>query len=283
MARIDTTKPEVVSALILDALTPNLVYGDYFNMDYQGDLGPVGTQVTINSISDLTISDYSGATSTLTYEDIETTGQTMIVDLSKTFSFRVLDDDTSQSVNKGILDKATEKAGFNLAKVYDEYLRDKLLSEATLTADLGDDTTPLEISDSGLTPSEFFALIARKLDETDLPREGRIITIPPVLLESLYLDTATKFTENMDIMSNGIIGNLAGFQVRVTNQVDNTDGAQFKIIASSPMCATRAVQLSNTELLRLESKFGTGCRGILTGAAKATRPEAVAVATVNVG
>lgn len=280
MARIDTTKPEIVSRLILADLEPNLVYGDLFNQDFQGDLA-YGSKVIINSDSDLTIEDYTPGSTTISYENAVTTSQDMLIDMSKYWAFKLYDVDNQQSINDDTLARKSMKAGLDLAKVYDGVLRDKILGTGSLiTADLGDDTTPLEVGASGdVTVSEFFARMARKLDEANVGREGRLIVIPPILMEKLVL--SSDFLANNESLANGSIGRYFGFDVRVTSQVSDTAGAKYKIIASNNANATRAVTIDGTELLRLETEFATGCRGYLVGGATVTRPGAVALATID--
>jgi hypothetical protein len=49
---------QIWSQSILTALQKNLVYGALFNNDYEGEIRQKGDTVKINSVGDMTISDY---------------------------------------------------------------------------------------------------------------------------------------------------------------------------------------------------------------------------------
>ena len=63
--------PEIWSAMMLESLKKNLVYGDpsVVNRDYEGEISAQGDTVHIRSISRPTISNYTKG-ATLTYETL---------------------------------------------------------------------------------------------------------------------------------------------------------------------------------------------------------------------
>ena len=51
--------PALWADTLLPALRANLVYGNLFNEDYQGEISRMGDTVKINSIGDVTIYNYT--------------------------------------------------------------------------------------------------------------------------------------------------------------------------------------------------------------------------------
>ena len=51
--------PQIWADTILAALRVNLVYGNLFNDDYEGQIAKMGDTVKINAIGDITINSYT--------------------------------------------------------------------------------------------------------------------------------------------------------------------------------------------------------------------------------
>ena len=82
-------------------------------------------------------------------------------------------------------------------------------------------------------------------------------------------------------LETGAVARAAGFDIYISNNVPNTSGAKYKVIASTQESNTYAEQLIKTEAYRREKGFDDGVKGLLVYGAKIIRPAAVAVATVN--
>lgn len=83
----------VWSSRILEALEKNLVYGQggVVNRDYEGEISNEGDRVHIHSFNDLTIATYTKNSTTVSYEVLTDSRQTLLIDQSKYFAFKVDD------------------------------------------------------------------------------------------------------------------------------------------------------------------------------------------------
>src|SRR5690606_14297384 len=84
--------PQVWAAELLVALEKSLVYGQpgVVNTDYEGEISQYGDTVSVNSVGDPTIGDYT-AHSDISVEALDTTAATLKIDVAKYFAFEVDD------------------------------------------------------------------------------------------------------------------------------------------------------------------------------------------------
>lgn len=275
--------PELWSARILSKLQPNLVYANLMNRDYEGEISQYGDTVHIASVGDVTVKAYTKNTDIDDPEDLSTEDQTLIIDQMKYFNFSVNDVDKAQ-MRTDLMDQYAANAAFSLRKDADTYCATILSAgEIGKDAGLGDDTTPLELTDPG---SAYDLLVSMQiaLDEADVPDVGRWVVVPFAfkgLMEKddRFVMTGTAQAENR--LANGFAGRAAGFDIYTSNQVPNTSKTKYKIIGSVPMAATFADQILETEAYRPQKRFSDAIKGLHVYGAKVTMPEIVAVSTVN--
>jgi len=274
---ISSSIPTIISAAILKALQKRLVYARLFNTDYQGDVTP-GATVKIISIGSTTIGTYT-RDQDIDWQTLDETGQDLSIDQQKYYAVKIDDIDGVQA-RPDLLAAYANDAAYQMQDTIDTFLAGKLSGAAdTITADLGDGTTPLEINSGNVGST--LRLIARKLDDAKVPRVGRVVVVPPWFVEDLVTANITESTNNAQEIANGIVGRYAGFDVLMSDNVPNTTGAKHKIVAGTPMAATWAVQISKSEQIRLQNTFADGVRGLAVYGAKVTRPGTLAVATCN--
>jgi hypothetical protein len=276
MALTANTIPTLVGQAILEALRKGLVYSRLFNRDYQGDV-TYGDSVKIPGIGSVSVSDYTRYTD-LTWNPVSDESQTLPIDQAKSFSIVIDDLDEVQS-KPDVWAAYGREARYQLQDVIDQYLASVLAAGGTLTSDLGNDTTPLEINSANI--GEKLLLIARKLDEAKVPRERRVAVLPPWAIEDLTLANILESTDNTSELENGEVGRYAGFDILMSNNVPNSSGTAYKIVAGSDISATLAMQIEKVETIRLESYFGDGLRGLSVYGSKVTRPDTIAVMTAN--
>lgn len=275
--------PELWSARILSKLQPNLVYANLMNRDYEGEISQYGDTVHIASVGDVTVKAYTKNTDIDDPEDLSTEDQTLIIDQMKYFNFSV-DDVNKAQMRTDLMDQYAANAAFSLRKDADTYCATILSAgEIGKDAGLGDDTTPLELTDPG---SAYDLLVSMQiaLDEADVPDVGRWVVVPFAfkgLMEKddRFVMTGTAQAENR--LANGFAGRAAGFDIYTSNQVPNTSKTKYKIIGSVPMAATFADQILETEAYRPQKRFSDAIKGLHVYGAKVTMPEIVAVSTVN--
>ena len=86
---------------------------------------------------------------------------------------------------------------------------------------------------------------------------------------------------NQAILQNGLVGEAAGFQIHLSNNVPSTSGAKSKVVAGTNQAGSFAEQLVELEAYRLEKNFSDAVKGLHVYGAKVVQPKALAVLTCN--
>lgn len=277
MALSAATIPTIVGEAILESLTKNLVYGNLYNQDYMGEVAP-GNAVKIPSIGSVSVGDYTEYTD-MDDENASDSSQTMNISEQKFFSI-VLDDIDSAMSKPAVMAAYAREASNQMAATVDSFLATTLATGGTLTSDLGDDTTPLEVNSASIGST--LRAMATKLDLALVPRNGRYVVLPPELVAKLVAANITDETNNSAVLADSYVTRYAGFDVLMSHQVPNTAGDKFKVVAGSNISATMALAINETEMIRHPTQFADKLRGLAVFGGLVTRPATVAVATCNV-
>lgn len=271
--------PEVWSAAILSALNDRLVFAQpgVVNRNYEGDIARAGDTVHITSFGDPGVRDYERNTD-ITWENLDSDQQTLVIDQEKYFAFTVDDVDRRQAL-PGFVEESATGASYNLAAVADQFVAGEIADGV----DSANVLAAREIANPGQAYSTLVDLRTR-LTRTNTPVDGRYVVVPPEFYAQLLSDDrfirldASGTTEGL---RNGQVGRAAGFDVIEANTVPEEDGT-FTLLAGHSIAATYAEQILQTEALRLENQFGDGIRGLHVYGAKVTRPTNVARVDVEV-
>lgn len=277
---ISTFIPTIWEARLLAHLDKALVYGNLVNRDYEGDIRQQGDTVKINQIADITVRDYKKGTD-ITIDDVDGTPTTLTISQDKYFAFKVEDVDAAQA-NVNLVDAAMARASYAMRDVVDQYIA-SFYASAGVTTGLGDDTTPLSIA-SATKAYESLVDLKGALDDANVPADGRFAVVPSqfygyMLKDSRFVAAGTQKTDT--VLTNGYIGQAAGFQIYQSNNVPNTKGAQYKILAGTRAAISFAQQITSTEALRMEKAFSDMVRGQLVYGAAVVQPKALACMTAN--
>jgi hypothetical protein len=274
--------PTVWAARLLAALEKTLVYGqsDVVNREYEGEIQQAGDSVKISTIGEITVADYT-KDSDMTVQTLDDADQMLKIDQQKYFNFIVDDIDRAQQ-NVNVMDGAMRRAGYKLKDLADQFIAGSYVYAPTDTG-IGDDTTPI----AGLASNAAYELLIAmkvKLDERDIPTDGRFVVIPPflegaLLKDSRFVSAGTAMTDQR--LVNGRVGRAAGFDVLLSNNVPNTSSTKYKVIAGHPMGYSYAEQIVKVKTYDPEKRFGNGVKGLHVYGGKLIRPQAWCVATVN--
>lgn len=275
--------PDIWSARILTNLSRTAVAAGICNRDYEGDAS-VGDSVKITSITDPTITAYTGAD--MTPEDIDDATRSLLLDQKQSFNFYLDDVERAQSVNGGaILQEAIDRASYGLANTLDAYVLGLMGAGASASAP---DHQIAEATISTVTDA-YDALVnwGVLLDEADVPAQERFVVVTPALHGKLLKDS--RFVAAGDVAAaatraNGMVGSAAGFQVFKSNNLPDGPGAGAGklMIAGSRFATTLAEQVRSVEAYRVEKKFADGVKGLHVYGAKVTRATALVAADVIV-
>ncbi|MCC6327357.1 MAG: P22 coat protein - protein 5 domain protein [Acidobacteria bacterium] len=275
--------PTVWAARLLTALEKSLVYGqaNVANRDYEGDIRQAGNTVKIASIGDVTIGDYTKNSDIDEPETLADSDLSLVIDQSKYFNFYVDSIDRAQQ-NVNVLDEAMKRAAWKLRETADTYLSGVMDAAVPAGNKIGSVTTPkVPTKDDAY---EYLVDLGVLLDESDTPIDGRFVVVPAwfhglLLKDERFIKAGT--TRSDRTLSNGEVGEAAGFSILKSNNVPNTTGTKYKIIAGHRIATAYVEQVLDVQTFKPEKRFGDAVKGLHVYGAKAVRPTALAELIAN--
>jgi hypothetical protein len=271
--------PTVWAARLLVALEKALVYGqtNVCNRDYEGEIAEVGSSVKIGSIGDVTIGDYERNTDISDPEILTDSEQSLLIDNAKFFNFYVDSVDRAQQ-NVNVMDEAMRRSAHGLREKADSYLAGIMASAVTGSNTIGTLGTP-EVPTKA-NAYEYLVDLGIKLDEADVPIAGRFVTVPAwfhglLLKDDRFVKVGSRRSDA--VLANGEVGDAAGFTILKSNNVPNTTGTKYKIIAGHSVATTYAEQIVDLHTYKPEKRFGDAVKGLHVYGAKVVQPNALAM------
>ena len=270
--------PQIWSARLLAHLDKIHVYAGLVNRDYEGEIKQYGDTVKINQIGDITIKKYTGAKID---DPDELTGEqnTLVIDQANYFNFAIKDVDNAQT-NPKLMNEAMARAAYGLNDTVDSLLAGIMVAGAA--GAIGSDESPIVPTKDDAY--DLLVDLGTELTEKNVPLVGRWVVVPPfyhglLQKDSRFVGNGTDV--NMAILQGGHIGAAAGFQIYVSNNVPNTEGAKYKILGGTNAGASFAEQITETEGYRPESNFSDAVKGLHLCGVKVLQKNALATLTVN--
>ena len=274
--------PEVWSARLLEHLDKVHVYAGLMNRDYEGDIRAYGDTVHINQVGDITISDYTGSDIS-DPQELDSTMLDLVIDKAKYFNFQIKDVNNAQS-NPKLVDAAMQRASYGMNDVIDQYLASLLLAGVDKDNVLYGDTDA--VTPTSANAYDYLVDLGVVLNEANVPMMGRWVVVPPwfhglLLKDPRFVGNGTGYSQA--VLQGGLVGEAAGFQIHLSNNVPNTSGSKYKVIAGTNAAGAFAEQLVELEAYRLEKNFSDAVKGLHVYGAKVIQPKALAVMTCNKG
>lgn len=285
--------PELWAAKLLDHYDTNLVYSQasVANRDYEGEISNQGDTVHINQIGDPGVRAYNRAAD-ITFDDLGTTDQELLIDQADYFAFYVNDVDKVQA--KGDLGgPGLTRASLKLRAKSDAYAGSLLKAGAHASNQLGRVkivSGGTQMAGSGqITAYDVLVELGLKLDNQDAPEEGRYVVVDPSFIAAIAKDdrfVRVDASGTSEMLRNGVLFRAAGFDIMKTTAVPTVGGAGAAkddkvLIAGVPGAFTFANQIIKTEAGRREKGFDDFVKGLNVYGAKVTIPEGLATATVQ--
>jgi len=256
--------PKVWAATILRTLESKLVAKKIANTEYTGEIKKMGDAVYFNGLADPTISSYTGAT--ISYEALQDSRITLLVDTADMFAFKVGDIEAAQASmdTKG---SQAQRSAYKLAQSCDTSIMGEYVNA-------GKTVTAATITSANVL--SFIAAFEQKLAESDVDSSDMWMVIPPWIQTKLKL-AGIKFSINEGLKGKGgmMWTNELGFDIYVTNQVINTGTTAVPIshiMAGSGMALAFADQINETETLRAIDTFDDLVRGLHNYGHKVIKP-----------
>ena len=271
--------PTVWAARLLVALDKSLVYGqaNVCNRDYEGEIREAGNTVKIASIGDVTVADYVKNSDIADPETLTDEEQSLLIDNAKYFNFYVDSVDRAQA-NANIMDEAMRRSAWSLRAAAVTFLAaamEAAVPSGNKIGTVGDPVVPTKDD-----AYEHLVDLGVLLDEGNVPVDGRFVVVPAWFHGLLLKDDrfVRSGTFRGDIrLANGEVGEAAGFRILKSNNVPNTSGAIFKIIAGHSMATSFAEQVLDVQTYQPEKRFGDAVKGLHVYGAKVVRPTALSM------
>ena len=288
--------PSVYSRKVLNFFRKASVVEAITNTDYAGEISAYGDSVKIIKEPVISVSDYTRGSDTsatkLTDQELN-----LVVDSAKAFKFIVDDIETNMS-HVNFKEVASSSAAYALKDSYDAAVIASMFSgvsasspdhiigsdSATADATMSHATNSVDLLGSdgtGVDALDLMARMARKLDDQNVPEEGRWFVAPPQFYEELGKSgsklLSVDFNAGQGSIRNGLVssGKLRGFDMYKSNNIAATSNASGKVLAGHISSTATANTILSTEVIRDPSSFGDIVRGLHVYGAKVLRPEAL--------
>jgi len=272
--------PEIWSAKMLVSLKKSLVFAQpgVVNRDYEGDIANAGDTVRIKSLNRPTIGTYTKNSTAISPETLTDAQRSLLIDQAKYFAFEVDDIDSAQGVG-GDLETALMEAAYGLRDVADQYVAGLYTGAAA-----GNQIGTVSVTTAALAYTQLRRLSV-KLDEANVPQEGRYVVVPPwyhgLLLEEDKF-VRVDASGNDQALRNGIVGRALGFDVLKSNNCVLVTGDDYAVQAGHPSAISYAEQIVKVESYRPEDAFSDAVKGLHVYGAKLTRPDAIATVVASI-
>ena len=294
--------PEIFSKKIQNFFRKSSVIEAITNTDYAGEISAFGDTVNIIKEPVITVAAYTRAASTskqfLTDQEL-----TLVIDKANSFKF-IVDDIEERLSHINFASVGASSAAYTLKDTMDaEVLSAMFAGVSTSSPDhrLGGDgngsaiasfsaNDPLDMGNvSGeLSPLKIMARMARLLDDSQVPEEGRWFVAKPEFYEELA-DTDSKlmssdFNQGDGGVRNGLVasGQIRGFSMYKSSNVPATTNATGQCLGGHISSTATAQSILNIETLRATDTFGDIVRGLHVYGRQVLRDDAIVKAIYTI-
>jgi hypothetical protein len=272
--------PEIWAAKIFSDYDKEFVFGNVVNREYEGDIRAYGDTVRINALGPVSVGSWTKDSTTMTVQPLIGLDQTLVIDKADYFHFFVDDVDKAQN-NPKVMGEAMRKAAVALAETADARIAG-LYTEAGIV--MTTQVTGPSVVVEGL------ARFHQKLDENNVPYNGRWLVVPPwyysnMLLGGLgFAPSTNSGVKNIDATNSyeaGRLGRVMGFDIYMSNNL--TEGPshvsttpEHYVMAGHRDAITFADQIASVEAYRPELQFADAVKGLHVYGMKCVQPKALA-------
>ncbi len=295
--------PQIWSDTILAALQIQLVFGNLFNTDYEGELKQMGDTVRINAIGDVTVYDYTKDTDINAPQSM-TDAQTMLTISNAKYYNVAIDDVDRAQAHPDAYAEMIRWAGYKLALTMDKFYAGFYTDAVNL---IGSSSSFLTVSvptsanvGGGTTFYDYLVLMGQKLNEQAVPEDSqRWAVVPPwgktLLMQDVRFTSFNTDAGRQTITSGkldasggnaaegyiGMIDNMSVYKSLNAPHLGGTvgiAGSQDVILAGHKMAVTKAEGLNETEAYRPPYRFSDAVKSLVLYGAKTVRPYALCAA-----
>lgn len=268
---VATFIPELWSARLLQGLEKSHVATNLVNRDYEGQIRNQGDKVNINTLSDVAIKTYTPNSDIASPDDLTTTKQQLEITEADYFNIQLDDVDRVQAAGE-LMDTAMRNVAYKMNDKTDSFILGKIASGVDSGNIIGTTESPIQVTKNNIYES--IIEMRTKLDKANVPTSGRTIIIPPEIYALLLQDerfVKSDAVAGQNVLVNGLVGRVAGFDVFESNNVVyDTNNKFWKVTAQVRTATTFAEQIVKTEAYRMEKRFSDAVKGLHVYGAKVT-------------
>ena len=276
--------PEIFSKKIQNFFRKSSVIEAITNTDYAGEIAAFGDTVNIIKEPTITVAAYTRAAST-TKQFLTDQELTLVIDKANSFKF-IVDDIEEKLSHINFASVGASSAAYTLKDTMDAEVLSAMFAGVSTSAPdhrLGGDgngaastsfssNDPLDMGNgsSELSPLKIMARMARLLDDSQVPEEGRWFVAKPEFYEELA-DTDSKlmssdFNQGDGGVRNGLVasGQIRGFSMYKSSNVPAVSGTNStgQCLGGHISSTATAQSILNIETLRDTDTFGDIVRGL---------------------
>jgi hypothetical protein len=293
--------PEIWSTRMAPKFYASTIFGAIANTDWEGEVKEVGDNVIIRVRPDIAVAPYTVGGG-ITYQKPQSTKLEMPLDQAISFGFEVNDIDEHQS-DLVLMDRFSEDAaeqmkiavdrnvlgytgtGFAGASLANVSSTNRGSAAGAISAGINLGTTASPASVTTATILTYLINLHVVLNEVNIPETGRWVALPAWacgLLMGSDLKNASLTGDQTSIVRNGLLGEVARFQVYMSNNLPHTS-TYTRIYAGHPQGLAFASQITKLQNLPNPNDFGELVRGLNVFGYKVVNGDALAVGHIVAG
>lgn len=286
---------EIVGAMVLEAFQKKITIGDLVSKNYEPLLSKGGDSCKIGTMEAMSTSTYT-RNQDITYGSVDATSQILTIDQSALFA-KVIDKVDIKQSALAIVPQVVRAASYLIASGIDNYLINTTVSGnagiigGSGGSALGTISSAISIysaADVNMISGclNYLGRIAQRMDENDVPYEGRYAIVPPWFANKLVQQRVLNtYDTSVDSFTNGRIGRCMGFDIRVST-----------ILPGANVTTATMIQAGNTNAIEfagymvdqqyfpvMEKKVGEGVRFLYEFGAKAVHTVGIAMGYITQG
>lgn len=276
---LENFTPEKWYAKVFVRLRAALVHASTVNREYQGELTEGGDRIHITELEPIGVGTYTSGVD-ISWSNVTSYQKTLLIDQAKYYARNIDSIERVQS-NVNLQAAISDEAGYGMAKAADTFI-------AGHYSESGNEVSSATVSAGSVMVN--LSNMQRALDDSDVPTTERFMPIAPWYHQDL-VQAATQaitatgvpkvFSDNL--LVNGYVGNLFGFNLLMTTQVPNNGSTISYHMAYHRSAIAFVGQLKEASIIQAEDRFGIGLKALYLYGAKVVRPEAMVNCTTTEG
>jgi hypothetical protein len=277
---LESAIPQLWAARLYENLNDQHVYASLLSREFEGELSGAGSSVRIQTVGRVTIGTYTKNTA-ISRENLTGNDVVLVVDQQNYFDFEIDNVDKVQQTPK-LMDAFMKEAAWGLADTADADLA-AVISAGVATANVLTAATSVGTGAADDDAYELLVDLGVKLDENNVPKEGRWCVIPPwfhgvLLKDPRFVSFGTD--SNLSMLRNGSVGMAAGFTIHISNNVP-VASSDYDVLAGTPSAGGFVEQIDRVVLYSPEDAFSDAAKGLHVYGRKIFDPNRLAKVVVT--